>query len=192
MLRRLLHDATDVGAAHIVLPIPPSSVDSDEAIDKLSRSLETSLPHAERLGVQICVEVAGVPQLLQRLFARLDHGAFRLCYDTGSALSRDAELRKDVEPLRAHLALVALSRPAVDPSTHSPRRHPPNYEAFFRSLLEARFSGPFILRHKFDRPETEAVQAVTQIREWISSTHGGTAPQAASPLAQSDAPRRSL
>ncbi len=188
MLRRLLHDASDVGAAHVVLPLPPSAVDGDESIDGLSRSLETSLPHAERLGVQICVEVVGAPKPLQHLVARLAHRSFRLCYDTRSAFSRDVDLCEDVEPIRAHLALVALSRPSVAPSEHSPKRRTSNYEAFFRSLLEAQFRGPFILRHKFDRPETDAVQAVTQIREWISSSRG-TAPHAASPLAQSDAPR---
>lgn len=83
---RLLEAAGDIGLPMIELPMMGgNSLKPEQARDRFATVLEQLLPVAERVGVDVLLEVDVEPQVIRDFLLRINHPRFGINYDSGNS-----------------------------------------------------------------------------------------------------------
>lgn len=86
LLELLLHQAKEVGAQHIGIPLlDNSALKSNEEIEEVTQALQRMLPLLERLKMELHFETSLHPTKFEIFLSALDHPLIRVTYDTGNS-----------------------------------------------------------------------------------------------------------
>ena len=146
VLTQLITAAARVGVTLIVLPVLEASAiqtleDEDHLLDALAEPLE----RASATGVRIALEAdLGAADCL-RLVERAQCAALGICYDTGNAAARGADLAEDLHLLAPHVLEVHIKDRRRNGLSVPLGEGDADFERFFGAAAAVGYSGPFVL-----------------------------------------------
>ena len=146
VLTRLIAAAAEVGVTLIVLPVLEQSAlqtaaDEDHLLDALSEPLESALARGVRIALEADLRATDCVRLVER--ARC--AAMGICYDTGNAAARGADLAEDLHLLAPHVLEVHIKDRRKNGVSVPLGEGDADFDRFFAAAAAVGYSGPFVL-----------------------------------------------
>lgn len=143
----LVARAGALGIGHIVLPfVDASSLSSPAQLEGVHSVVESVVPEAQRVGVELHLETDLIPGDLVHLLKRISHPLVRANYDIGNSAALGHEPADELALLAPWLGSVHVKDRRLGGGTVPLGTGSADFPTTFRLIHAARFRGPFILQ----------------------------------------------
>jgi hexulose-6-phosphate isomerase len=143
----LLGQCGQLGVQRVVLPfVDQSAISSPMEEEGVIKALQSVLPTAERLGIELHLETSLGPDSFRALLARASHPLFKVNYDIGNSASLGYRPQEEFAAYGERLGSVHIKDRLLGGTTVPLGTGSADFGAVFGGLRQLRYAGDFILQ----------------------------------------------
>ena len=143
----LLSSAYEIGVKDIVLPcVDNSSLNDEVSCSSLSSSLDSLLPKAEALKVNICLETDLNPNNFYTFLEKFKSKRLTVNYDTGNSASLGYDIVEEFEAYGTRITDLHIKDRVFQGGSVFLGTGDVDFDKLFQQIIKYKFSGPIILQ----------------------------------------------
>jgi L-ribulose-5-phosphate 3-epimerase len=147
ILISLLETSSKLGVTDIIIPcVDQSSLDTKESVDRFVNQIQSILPDAERLEINLSLETDLAPQPFSELLGKFDSNRITVNYDIGNSAALGYDSIEELNAYGNRISDIHIKDRVLGGGSVVLGSGNADFKCFFENLGRIDYKGPFIMQ----------------------------------------------